>query len=128
MVSHLATLKNSPFPLSSGFFAYVFIVVYFYAALYFVAVATIAAFVGQHVVRRIIRILGRASIIIFILSFTIFVSAVSLGICHYNMQFYVFSFLFDEIGSLFSFVFSFFNFYFFNIFFCFFLSNQVELV
>ncbi|OAY36676.1 sulfite exporter TauE/SafE family protein 3 [Manihot esculenta] len=48
-------------------------------ALYFVAVATIAAFVGQHVVRRIIRILGRASIIIFILSFTIFVSAVSLG-------------------------------------------------
>ncbi|PIM97895.1 hypothetical protein CDL12_29634 [Handroanthus impetiginosus] len=48
-------------------------------ALYFVAIATVAAFIGQHVVRKIIIILGRASIIIFILSFTIFVSAVSLG-------------------------------------------------
>ncbi|KAK9130931.1 hypothetical protein Sjap_011418 [Stephania japonica] len=48
-------------------------------ALYFVAVATVAAFVGQHVVRRLIIVLGRASLIIFILAFTIFVSAVSLG-------------------------------------------------
>ncbi|CAA2965638.1 sulfite exporter TauE/SafE family protein 3-like [Olea europaea var. sylvestris] len=48
-------------------------------ALYFVAVATIAAFVGQHVVRKMISILGRASLIIFILAFTIFVSAISLG-------------------------------------------------
>lgn len=48
-------------------------------ALYFMAVATIAAFAGQHVVRRIIAILGRASLIIFILAFTIFVSAISLG-------------------------------------------------
>ncbi|CAH1428004.1 unnamed protein product [Lactuca virosa] len=48
-------------------------------ALYFLVVATIAAFVGQHVVRRIIIILGRASLIIFILAFTIFVSAISLG-------------------------------------------------
>ncbi|KAL2236993.1 sulfite exporter TauE/SafE family protein 3 [Sesamum indicum] len=48
-------------------------------ALYFVAVATIAAFIGQHVVRKLIIVLGRASIIIFILSFTIFVSAISLG-------------------------------------------------
>ncbi|XP_043723207.1 sulfite exporter TauE/SafE family protein 3-like [Telopea speciosissima] len=48
-------------------------------ALYFVAVATIAAFVGQHVVRKIILIIGRASLIIFILAFTIFVSAISLG-------------------------------------------------
>ncbi|KAB5547658.1 hypothetical protein DKX38_011064 [Salix brachista] len=49
-----------------------------YAA-YFVLVATIAAFAGQHVIRRIIAILGRASIIIFILALTIFVSAISLG-------------------------------------------------
>ncbi|XP_009791161.1 sulfite exporter TauE/SafE family protein 3 [Nicotiana tabacum] len=49
-----------------------------YAA-YFVAVATVAALVGQHVVRRMIVILGRASLIIFILAFTIFVSAISLG-------------------------------------------------
>ncbi|WOL12426.1 hypothetical protein Cni_G21193 [Canna indica] len=48
-------------------------------ALYLVAVALVAAFVGQHVVSKIIRILGRASLIIFILAFTIFVSAVSLG-------------------------------------------------
>ncbi|KAK9699867.1 hypothetical protein RND81_08G200500 [Saponaria officinalis] len=48
-------------------------------ALYFIAVATVAAFVGQHVVRKLIIILGRASLIIFILAFMIFVSAVSLG-------------------------------------------------
>ncbi|KAI9089005.1 hypothetical protein K1719_029284 [Acacia pycnantha] len=48
-------------------------------ASYFVLVATIAAFAGQHVVRKIIAILGRASIIIFILALTIFVSAISLG-------------------------------------------------
>ncbi|XP_059642429.1 sulfite exporter TauE/SafE family protein 3-like isoform X2 [Cornus florida] len=34
---------------------------------------------GQHVVRKIITILGRASLIIFILAFTIFASAISLG-------------------------------------------------
>ncbi|KAL8259586.1 hypothetical protein R6Q59_027539 [Mikania micrantha] len=49
-----------------------------YAA-YFLLVATIAAFVGQHVVRKLIMLLGRASLIIFILAFTIFVSAISLG-------------------------------------------------
>ncbi|KAJ4708030.1 Sulfite exporter TauE/SafE family protein [Melia azedarach] len=48
-------------------------------ALYFVAVATIAAFIGQHIVRKLIILLGRASLIIFILAFTIFVSAISLG-------------------------------------------------
>ncbi|KAL1551543.1 sulfite exporter TauE/SafE family protein 3-like [Salvia divinorum] len=48
-------------------------------ALYFVAVATFAALVGLHVVRKIVSILGRASLIIFILAFTIFVSAISLG-------------------------------------------------
>ncbi|XP_015890188.2 sulfite exporter TauE/SafE family protein 3 isoform X1 [Ziziphus jujuba] len=48
-------------------------------ASYFTLVATIAAFTGQHVVRKIIAVLGRASIIIFILALTIFVSAISLG-------------------------------------------------
>ncbi|XVE71060.1 hypothetical protein DITRI_Ditri10aG0119800 [Diplodiscus trichospermus] len=48
-------------------------------ALYFTAVATVAAFVGQHIVRKLIIVFGRASLIIFILAFTIFVSAVSLG-------------------------------------------------
>lgn len=48
-------------------------------ASYFVLVATVAAIVGQHVVRKIIAILGRTSIIIFILALTIFVSAISLG-------------------------------------------------
>jgi fucose 4-O-acetylase-like acetyltransferase len=55
----------------------------FVAALYFVAVAAIAALVGQHLVRKVIAILGRASLIIFILASTIFISAISLGMCHY---------------------------------------------
>ncbi|KAK8587565.1 hypothetical protein V6N13_086545 [Hibiscus sabdariffa] len=49
-----------------------------YAA-YFVLVATVAAFTGQHVVRKIIAVFGRASIIIFVLALTIFISAISLG-------------------------------------------------
>ncbi|XP_041002105.1 sulfite exporter TauE/SafE family protein 3-like isoform X2 [Juglans microcarpa x Juglans regia] len=48
-------------------------------ALYFVAISTIAAIIGQYVVRKVIAILGRASLIIFILATTIFVSAISLG-------------------------------------------------
>ncbi|XP_022142201.1 sulfite exporter TauE/SafE family protein 3-like [Momordica charantia] len=48
-------------------------------ALYFTIVAMAAAFIGQHVIRKLINLIGRASLIIFILSFTIFVSAVSLG-------------------------------------------------
>lgn len=51
----------------------------FVAAAYFSLVATVAALAGQHILRRIITIVGRASIIIFILAFTIFVSAISLG-------------------------------------------------
>ncbi|OMO66727.1 Transmembrane protein TauE like protein [Corchorus olitorius] len=47
-------------------------------ALYFAAVATIAAFVGQHIVGKVIKILGRASIIIFTLAAMIFCSAISL--------------------------------------------------
>ncbi|PUZ70397.1 hypothetical protein GQ55_2G227000 [Panicum hallii var. hallii] len=49
-----------------------------YAA-YFIAVAFIAAIVGQHSVRKLIRWLGRASLIIFILASMIFISAISLG-------------------------------------------------
>lgn len=41
--------------------------------------AIIAALVGQHVVTKVIAVLGRASLIIFILAATIFVSAISLG-------------------------------------------------
>ncbi|RDX79507.1 Sulfite exporter TauE/SafE family protein 3, partial [Mucuna pruriens] len=48
-------------------------------ALYFIVVAAISAIVGQHIVRKLINLLGRASLIIFVLAFTIFVSAVSLG-------------------------------------------------
>ncbi|XP_042417649.1 sulfite exporter TauE/SafE family protein 3-like [Zingiber officinale] len=49
-----------------------------YAA-YFLLVATVAAFVGQHVVRRLVLLIGRASLIIFILASTIFISAITLG-------------------------------------------------
>ncbi|CAM8893439.1 unnamed protein product [Rhodiola kirilowii] len=48
-------------------------------ALYLIAVAAVAALVGQHVVRRAIDYLGRASLIIFILALTIFISAIFLG-------------------------------------------------
>lgn len=48
-------------------------------ALYFIVVAAISAIVGQHIVRKLIDLLGRASLIIFVLAFTIFVSAISLG-------------------------------------------------
>ncbi|XP_062086857.1 sulfite exporter TauE/SafE family protein 3-like [Humulus lupulus] len=48
-------------------------------ALYFAAVATISALVGQHVVGKVISIIGRASLIIFILSSMIFISAITLG-------------------------------------------------
>ncbi|CAI9775694.1 unnamed protein product [Fraxinus pennsylvanica] len=48
-------------------------------AFYFVVVATVAAFTGQHFVSKFIIMMGRASIIIFILASTIFVSAISLG-------------------------------------------------
>lgn len=48
-------------------------------ATYFVLVATLAAFVGQHVVRKLIARLGRASIIVFILATIIFISAITLG-------------------------------------------------
>ncbi|KAK4761804.1 hypothetical protein SAY87_029688 [Trapa incisa] len=48
-------------------------------AVYFIIVATIAALIGQHIVRRLIIVFGRASLIIFILAMTIFVSAISLG-------------------------------------------------
>lgn len=51
----------------------------FFAAVYFAVMSSLSALVGQHVVRRVINVLGRASIIIFILAFTIFVSAISLG-------------------------------------------------
>ncbi|KAG2241401.1 hypothetical protein Bca52824_096615 [Brassica carinata] len=53
--------------------------VYFYVfvALYLVGVATIAALVGQHIVRRLITVLGRASLIIFILASTIFISDIT---------------------------------------------------
>ncbi|XP_074309083.1 sulfite exporter TauE/SafE family protein 3-like [Silene latifolia] len=48
-------------------------------ATYFVLVATIAALMGQHVVRKVIAMVGRASLIIFILASTILISAVTLG-------------------------------------------------
>jgi hypothetical protein len=50
-----------------------------WAAIFFTTLAFFAAIVGQRVVRKLIGLLGRASIIIFILSFMIFISALSLG-------------------------------------------------
>lgn len=52
------------------------------AALYFAAVTTVSAIAGQHVAGKVIKNLGRASLIIFILAFTIFVSSLTLGMSH----------------------------------------------
>ena len=41
--------------------------------------AIIAAFVGQYIITKLITISGRASLIIFVLAFTIFISAIALG-------------------------------------------------
>ncbi|KAK1287687.1 hypothetical protein QJS10_CPB19g00520 [Acorus calamus] len=49
-----------------------------YAA-FLMLIAAIAAFTGQHIVRKLVMLLGRASLIIFILALTIFASAISLG-------------------------------------------------
>lgn len=51
-------------------------------ALYFAAVTTLSAFAGQHVAGKVVKKLGRASLIIFILAFTIFVSSLTLGMYH----------------------------------------------
>ncbi|EMS53169.1 hypothetical protein TRIUR3_09961 [Triticum urartu] len=48
-------------------------------AVYLTILAFFSAIVGQRVVRKLIDLLGRASIIVFILSFMIFISALSLG-------------------------------------------------
>ncbi|KAJ6838174.1 uncharacterized protein M6B38_319845 [Iris pallida] len=48
-------------------------------ASYFVAVALISALVGQHAVGKLIKKLGRASLIVFVLASTIFISALLLG-------------------------------------------------
>ncbi|CAL1386423.1 unnamed protein product [Linum trigynum] len=48
-------------------------------ALYLMVVATMAAYVGQHVLRWVVSLLGRASIIIFILAAIVFGSAITLG-------------------------------------------------
>lgn len=52
--------------------------------------ATIAALVGQHVVTKVIAMIGRASLIIFILAATIFISAISLGMCHLGANMHIF--------------------------------------
>lgn len=52
---------------------------YFPAALYLFTVSVLAGFVGQLFVRKLLRILGRASIIVFILSGVIFASALTMG-------------------------------------------------
>ncbi|XP_024022547.1 sulfite exporter TauE/SafE family protein 3 [Morus notabilis] len=48
-------------------------------AVYFAGVAAFSAIVGQRVVGKVISLIGRASLIIFILSSMIFVSAITLG-------------------------------------------------
>ncbi|KAG2389969.1 Sulfite exporter TauE/SafE family protein [Vigna angularis] len=48
-------------------------------AFFLTLVAAIAAFLGQHLIDKLVNIFKRASLIIFVLAFTIFVSAIALG-------------------------------------------------
>ncbi|CAL0322113.1 unnamed protein product [Lupinus luteus] len=48
-------------------------------ALYLTLVAAIAAYIGQHIINKLVNLFGRASLIIFVLAFTIFVSTIALG-------------------------------------------------
>ncbi|XP_027941770.1 sulfite exporter TauE/SafE family protein 3-like [Vigna unguiculata] len=48
-------------------------------ALFLTLVAAIAAFIGQHLIDKLVNIFKRASLIIFVLAFTIFASAIALG-------------------------------------------------
>ncbi|CAK9325610.1 unnamed protein product [Citrullus colocynthis] len=48
-------------------------------AVYLAAVAMVAGYCGQHFVGKVIKLLGRASIIIFVLAFTVFISSLTLG-------------------------------------------------
>lgn len=48
-------------------------------ALFLTLVAAIAAFLGQYLIDKLVNIFQRASLIIFVLAFTIFVSSIALG-------------------------------------------------
>lgn len=48
-------------------------------ALYLMSVSILAGFWGQYILRKLVTILGRASIIVFILSGVIFISAITMG-------------------------------------------------
>lgn len=52
-----------------------------FAALFLTLVAAIAAFLGQYLIDKLVNIFQRASLIIFVLAFTIFVSSIALGEC-----------------------------------------------
>ena len=50
-----------------------------FAALYLITVSVLAGFWGQFFVRKLVAFLGRASVIVFILSGVIFASALTMG-------------------------------------------------
>ena len=51
----------------------------FFVAMYLMSISILAGFWGQYFIRKLVTILGRASIIVFILSGVIFVSALTMG-------------------------------------------------
>jgi hypothetical protein len=53
------------------------------AAGYLIFISILAGFWGQCLVRKIVHVLKRASLIVFILSSVIFASALTMGIDHY---------------------------------------------
>lgn len=59
--------------------SYLFISSFSFSALYLTTVSILAGFWGQYFVRKLITILKRASLIVFILSAVIFASALTMG-------------------------------------------------
>ncbi|KAL9330966.1 hypothetical protein ACSQ67_000576 [Phaseolus vulgaris] len=58
-------------------------------ALFLTLVAAIAAFLGQHLIDRLVNIYKRASLIIFVLAFTIFISTIALGECFCCFHYFI---------------------------------------
>ncbi|KAJ3697639.1 hypothetical protein LUZ61_001344 [Rhynchospora tenuis] len=58
-------------------------------ALYLISVSVLAGFWGQYFVRKLVKFLGRESIIVFILSSVIFASAVTMGITFIIFNIYI---------------------------------------
>lgn len=88
--------KDVTQPIIHAGFSKMIVFPFLLAALYLFAVAALAALVGQHLVGKVINVLGRASLIIFILALIIFLSVTLLGLYDLKSAFLVFIIIFQS--------------------------------